>query len=166
MDQRPRPNSRSVGWKCSSCGELITSVEDGWVEWLATEREHGTVLHGLKLIHGQAGAGNSGARSCRHDPRAEFGKDQSLVEGLPLARFVGPDGLMLLLSFLAVGEIPKDEVLELTKRVQIPGYELTRELFDAVGMEYSAPAVMRGYYLQVEIRALLRWAMRDIKSAP
>jgi hypothetical protein len=135
------------------------------VEWLATEKERGTVLHGLKLVHGEEVLDNSRARNCRYDPRVEFGQDQSLVEGLPLARFVGPDGLMLLLSFLAVGEIPKNEVLELTKRVQIPGYELTRELFDTAGMEYSAPAVMRGYYLQVEIQALLRWAMRDIKSA-
>jgi hypothetical protein len=51
------------------------------------------------------------------------------VEGLPLEGFVGPDGLMLLLAFLTEDELLKDDVLELAKRVQIPGYEQTRELF-------------------------------------
>ena len=51
------------------------------------------------------------------------------MEGLPLEGFVGPDGLMLLLAFLTVDELLKDDVLELAKRVQIPGYEQTRELF-------------------------------------
>ena len=51
------------------------------------------------------------------------------MEGLPLEGFVGPDGLMLLLAFLTEDELLKDDVLELAKRVQIPGYEQTRELF-------------------------------------
>ena len=36
---------------------------------------------------------------------------------------------MLLLAFLTEDELLKDDVLELAKRVQIPGYEQTRELF-------------------------------------
>jgi hypothetical protein len=39
------------------------------------------------------------------------------VEGLPLERFVGPDGLMLLLSFIATGDMATNEVMELAKRV-------------------------------------------------
>ena len=35
---------------------------------------------------------------------------------------------MLLLSFIAVGEMPVGDILELAKRVQIPGYELVRDL--------------------------------------
>jgi hypothetical protein len=62
-------------------------------------------------------------------PGGNFEMMAGIVEGLPLERFVGSDGLMLLLWFLATGELPKDDVLELAKRVQIPGYELTRELF-------------------------------------
>jgi hypothetical protein len=140
---------------------VITSIEDGWVEWLTTETERGTTLHGLRLVHKEVKQDNSGERSCRYDPRAEFRKDQTLVEGLPLERFMGSDGLTLLLSFLAAGEMPRDDVLELTKRLQVPGYELTRELFAALDNEMFTPSVMRGYYLQVEIRALLEWARRD-----
>jgi hypothetical protein len=29
------PKGQLRGWKCSSCGDLITKIEDGWVEWLA-----------------------------------------------------------------------------------------------------------------------------------
>jgi hypothetical protein len=50
------------------------------------------------------------------------------VEGLPLERFVEPDGLMMLFSLLADGSLPRAEILELAKRVQIPGYELARDL--------------------------------------
>jgi hypothetical protein len=162
ISEARNPDTGLLGWKCSACAEVITSIEDGWVEWLTTETERGTTLHGLRLVHKET---NSRAHSCRYDSRAEFRKDQTLVEGLPLARFVGSDGLMLLLSFLAAGEMPKDDVLELTKRLQVPGYELTRELFAALGNEMFTPSVMPGYYLQAEIRALLRWATRAPASA-
>jgi hypothetical protein len=144
---------------------VISSIEDGWVEWLTTETERGTTVHGLRLVHKETKQSTSGAHSCRYDPRAAFRKDQTLVEGLPLERFVGSDGLMLLLSFLAAGEMPKDDVLELTKRLQVPGYELTRELFASLSDDMFTPSVMHGYYLQAEIRALLRWAKSDSSSA-
>jgi hypothetical protein len=165
ISETRRTDPDQLGWKCSSCAEVITCIEDGWVVWLTTETERGNPVHGLRLVHKETKQGNSGAHSCRYDPRAEFRKDQTLVEGLPLERFMGSDGLMLLLSFLAVGELPKDDVLELTKRLQVPGYELTRELFASLGNEMFTPSVMRGYYLQAEIRALLRWARRDSSSA-
>jgi hypothetical protein len=164
ISETRRPDPGLLGWKCSSCAELITSIEDGWVEWLTTEAQRGTTLHGLRLVH-KENPRNSGAHICRYDPGVEFRKDQTLVEGLPLERFMGPDGLMLLLSFLAAEQMPKDDVLELTKRLQVPGYELTRELFASLGNEMFTPSVMHGYYLQAEIRALLRWARRDSSSA-
>jgi hypothetical protein len=153
------PTQIAVGWRCSFCGEAISKIEDGWVEWLATERTGGVLLKGLRLVHRSAVSGMSRDTGCRYDFRREFLHDRSIVEGLPLERFVGPDGLMLLLSFLAVGELPKDDVLELTKRVQIPGYEQTHELFhEAVDRGFVAPAISDGYYLQYEMQQLLRWA--------
>jgi hypothetical protein len=39
-------------WRCDSCGEFITSIEGGWVEWLASESDRGQeVLRGLRLVH-------------------------------------------------------------------------------------------------------------------
>ena len=41
-----------MGWHCASCHQLITSVNKGRVEWLASEDDHGaTILSGLRLVH-------------------------------------------------------------------------------------------------------------------
>ena len=80
------------------------------------------------------------------------------MEGLPLDRFVGADGLMLLLSLLAESEMPRAELLELVKRVHIPGYEQTREVFEeAIHGGAVTPLIGEGFYMQSEIRDLLRW---------
>ena len=39
---------------------------------------------------------------------------------MPLERFVGPDGLMLLLAFLAEDELPKDDVIQLARECRFP----------------------------------------------
>lgn len=98
-----------AGWHCDSYAQLITSVNDGWVEWLASEDDTGaTIVNGLRLVHRE---------SCRYDARTVFRNRRSVVEGLCLERFIGPDGLILLLSLLAEGELPTVEVIELAKRV-------------------------------------------------
>ncbi|HZR56250.1 MAG TPA: hypothetical protein VFA74_05225 [Terriglobales bacterium] len=155
----PRP----MGWRCSTCNELITKVEDGWVEWLSLESEHGaTQVKDLRLVHQLAASPRVIAGyGCQYDWHREFQIDQSIVEGLPLERFVGSDGLMLLLSFFADGEMPKGDLLELAKRVQIPGYEQARELFPkAIEAGILEPSIGDGYYLQLEIQTLLNWATR------
>jgi hypothetical protein len=38
---------------------------------------------------------------------------------------------MVLLSLLAAGDLPKAQIIELTKRLHIPGYELSRNLSGA-----------------------------------
>ena len=163
----PREPSRITwGWRCGYCGQLITSIEDGWVEWLAGENKRGvTRLKGLRLVHRIAASPERTEHGCQYDELAEFRQDRSVVEGLPLERFVGPDGLMMLLSLIAEGELPITELLELAKRVQIPGYELARDLFAQAGADdVIKPSMGEGYYLQTEIRAVLRWAEEDAHS--
>jgi hypothetical protein len=88
----------SAGWHCDSCARLITSVGDGWLEWLAAEDDSGaTIVQGLQLVHRE---------SCRYDADTVFRNGRSVVEGFCLERFIGPDGLTLLLSLLAEGELP------------------------------------------------------------
>jgi hypothetical protein len=147
---------RSPGWECSTCGELINRVEDGWVEWLACEEQGVPFTKGLRLVH----RGKKGVRNpCQYDARQEFQRNRNIVEGLPLERFVGPDGLMLLLSLIASGDLPGTEIIELAKRVQVPGYELARaELQIAIEDGLLMPAIGNGFYLQSEIQALLHWA--------
>jgi hypothetical protein len=155
----------SLGWRCDSCHQRITSVDDGCVEWLVAENNRGgNILSGLRLVHRGADRSGRGGRSCRYDPRKVFGRRKRVVEGIALENVVGPDGLMLLLSFLASGEFPREEVLELVKRVQIPGYETTRGLFqEATASKVLTPSLGEGYYLQSEINELLSWVAEQRK---
>jgi len=150
---------RFKGWRCDSCSDIITSVQAGWVEWLASENKHGNdILGGLRLVH-RGRQKNARNHICRYDPLKEFRSGKTIVEGLPLERLVGADGLMVLLSFLAEGELPHGEILELIKRVQIPGYELVRNLSPRrQDSKRVSPVLSHGYYLQSEIREMLGWA--------
>lgn len=161
------PGRSTLGWRCSACGQLITSIEDGWVEWLAAENRRGvTRLKGLRLVHRFHTSLAPSEHGCRYDQRAVFRKDRSVVEGLPLERFIGPDGLMMLLSLIREGELPMADLLELAKRVQIPGYELVRELFKEASAEgVIEPVIGEGYYLQSDIQAVLRWAGQEFRSS-
>jgi hypothetical protein len=133
MTRAQRTNLRDfMGWRCGSCNQLITRVDDGWVERLASEDERGeSNLGGLRLVHRGAAFAHRLEGSCQYDARKEFRTNRTIVEGLSLERLVGPDGLMVLLSLLAAGDLPKAQIIELTKRLHIPGYELSRNLSGA-----------------------------------
>jgi hypothetical protein len=147
------------GWQCDSCGELITTIEGGWVEWLASESDCGEeVLSGLRLVH--RGSIPPNGLGCRYDSLEEFRKCKTIVESLPLECFVGPDGLMMLFSFLADGSLPRMEILELAKRVQIPGYELARSLLqESTSSNVVTRFLGHGCYLQSEIREMIALAL-------
>ncbi len=161
--REPMPSHKSIrsGWRCDSCGELVSDLQAGWVEWLAAEDTEGKPKVGcLRLVHRR----NTGPRcrepyGCQYNPRDEFRNNRGIVEGLSLDRFAGPDGLMLLLSMIAARELPVQELIELAKRVQIPGYEAVYELVcDAVREGVIAPSISSGFYLQCEIWDVLKWA--------
>ena len=156
---RSSRRDRLKGWRCDSCADMITSIQAGWVEWLASEDKHGNdILRGLRLVH-RGRQKNAPNHNCRYDPQEKFRSGRTIVEGLPLERLVGADGLMILLSLLAEGELPHREILELIKRVQIPGYELVRNLSPRVQhSKHLSPVLSQGYYLQSEIREMLWWA--------
>jgi len=131
------------------------------VEWLAAEDAKGkSKVSGLRLVHRR----NASPRwrephGCQYNPRDEFRKNRGIVEGLALDRFAGADGLMLLLSMIAERELPAQELIELAKRVQIPGYEAVHELVhEATNEGVIAPSISSGFYLQCEIWDVLNWA--------
>ena len=157
----PQYKSIRSGWRCDSCGEPVSDVRSGWVEWLAAEDTEGKPeLSGLRLVHRTGISPRSPQpHGCQYNPRDEFRKNRSIVEGLPLDRFAGPDGLMLLLSMIMESELPAQELIELTKRVQIPGYEAVHEVVhDAVTEGVITPSISPAFYLQCEISAVLKWA--------
>jgi len=111
----PRDKSIRSGWRCDSCGELVSDLQAGWVEWLAAEDTKGKPkVSGLRLVHRR----NTRARwrepyGCQYNPRDELRKNRGIAEGLALDRFAGPDGLMVLLSMIAERELPVQELIEL-----------------------------------------------------
>ena len=147
-----------MGWRCDSCARLITSITDGWVEWLASEDDNGAeVLSGLRLVHRE---------SCRYDPLTVFRNRRSVVEGLCMERFIGPDGLTLLLSLLAAGELTTADVIELAKRMQIPGYELARNLAGQGNLPQVFPSSLgHGCYLQSELKEFVTGVLKDPTAA-
>src|ERR1700726_5044057 len=157
----PRDKCIRSGWRCDNCGKLVSELQAGWVEWLAAEDAKGKPkVNGLRLVHRR----NNSSRQlephgCQYNPRDEFRKNRGIVEGLALDRFAGADGLMLLFSMIAERELPAQELIELAKRVQIPGYEAVYELVhDAVSEGVITPSISSGFYLQCEIWDVLRWA--------
>lgn len=156
-----RVKSIQSGWRCDSCGELVSDLEAGWVEWIAAEDSTGKPkVSSLRLVHRRnASPRCRESNGCRYNPRDVFRKNRGIVEGLPLDRFTGPDGLMLLLSMIAESALPLQELIELAKRVQIPGYEAVYELLhEAVSGKAIAPAIGLGFYLQCEIWDVLNWS--------
>ncbi len=157
----PSDKSIRLGWRCDSCGKLVSDLGAGWVEWLAAEDAKGKPkVNGLRLVHRRSASPRwPEPHGCQYNPRDEFRKNHGIVEGLALDRFVGPDGLMLLLSMISERALPAQELIELAKRVQIPGYEAVHELvYDAVCEGVIAPSISSGFYLQCEIWDVLRWA--------
>jgi hypothetical protein len=159
----PVKRSELKGWRCDRCGRLITAIEEGWVEWLASENgDEEEVLSGLQRVHRGSIQPNGRREACRYHSLKQFRKCKTIVEGLPLERFVGPDGLIMLFLFLAAGNLPRGEILELAKRVQIPGYEFARGL---LGKSTSSKVVSQflghGCYLQWEIREMIVLALNN-----
>jgi hypothetical protein len=122
-----------VGWRCASCDQLITSIDDGWVEWLALENgRDAAILSGMRLIHRRGLRAKKGKSAFHCDSRKQLRNQAGIVEGLALEYFVGPKGLLLLLSLVEDGEFPREDIVELARRVQVPGYELSRKSMPSV----------------------------------
>ncbi len=72
---------------------------------------------------------------------------------------------MELLLFIARGELPTPEVLEMIKRPRIPGYEHARLHFkDALAAGAFEPNTPEGYYTQSDISAILEFIRRQSRK--
>jgi hypothetical protein len=83
---------------------------------------------------------------------------EGTVESEPLSGFLGPDGLMRLLSFFEKGHFPVSEVARMIKRLHVPGYEEARGYFrPAIFQGIIKPADPEECYCQSDINAVLKW---------
>lgn len=151
---------------CDTCGEKIISPEEGRIEWYSFEDENGIRKHNkLRLVHEISASPlkkmNLKRKGCAFDLREEYFDPEGTVESDSLSEFLGPDGLMRLLSFIAKGEFPLTEVLRMIKRLNIPGYETARHHFRrAVSVGAISPETSEDYPEQKDIDAVLNWLQR------
>jgi hypothetical protein len=144
-------------WRCDTCHERIEAVEDGWVEWLAL-RGKGDFKSsvGLKLVHHVSASPRKHHGGCQYDQDQEFkARHATLMDGA-LENFLGPDGLVDLLSMLEGGELPRAEVVEMIQRLHVPGYEEARPFFERALAEGEIETNLPpGFFSQSMIRGVI-----------
>ncbi len=155
---------------CDTCGEKINSPEQGRIEWFSFNDENGVRRHcNLRLVHdilvSPLKKMNLKRKGCAFDLHEEFFKSEGSVESHALSEFLGPDGLMRLLSFIANAEFPVADVIRMIKRLNIPGYETARHFFRrAVNEGVILQGVSEDYPEQKDINAVLEWLQQKQKS--
>ncbi len=143
-------------WYCDRCGSLIEEPRHGWVEWL-TKGKAERIEYGLRLVH-HALYSPLRPSKCQYDEQAEFELNDAIVSDGHLERFLGPDGLMYLLSWLERDRLPKTEILELIRRLHVKGYELVRrDIGRAVAGGVIDEPYPDGYLSQEHINAVIAW---------
>lgn len=116
-------------WICDSCGQVIKSADDGYVEWLVESEESSfSSQYGFKIIH-------SGEECTCYSQ-----EDISFIDA-PLEFFLRDKGYLNILNFLDIGPLlmreykgPRvknlREFVEFMRRLTVPYYEEARLYFD------------------------------------
>lgn len=155
----------SRGWVCDTCGQTIAKGIDGYVQWITLEVDGETKGRDLTIVHHVPASPRKSKNrpyGCQFDEKAELAKDEGIVSDSDLPSFLGPDGLMRLLIMLTEGELPPKTILEVIKRLHIPGYERVRLHFRrAIAEGLFEPNTPEGFYWQSEIQAVLDWAKEE-----
>ena len=146
-------------WICDNCGKKIESIEEGWVEWLETKNgaEIFNSYQGIRIVH---------SARCNYNQDLVYKKYSAIVGDMDLQSFSGADGLMDLLLFISEENFKNnEELLEVIKRIHIPGYEEARLFFDeAIDEGVFEPNTKPGYYTQRNISAVLDYIERKHKQ--
>ncbi len=146
-------------WVCDTCGQTIKEAHDGWVEWIIARDEEGNSRgRDMRIVHHYPASPlkDKGIPGCQFDQDFEYSKDGGIVLDLPLEDLLRPDGLMKLLAMISIGEVPAGEVIEVIKRLHIPGYEQARPYFDqAIYEGIIEPDMPDGFYWQEQIKAVI-----------
>ncbi|KPU43031.1 hypothetical protein OXPF_34630 [Oxobacter pfennigii] len=136
-------------WICDNCGKKIENIKDGWVEWLEVKDQNGNYRNkSIRIVH---------RGKCLYNQDLVYKKYKAIVADTDLEDFSGLDGLIDLLSYISEGNFDNnEEVLEIIKRIHIPGYEEARLYFEeAIYDGVFEPNTKPGYYSQRDIAAVL-----------
>lgn len=142
-----------VRLNCDTCGDLI---DDPGRALVINRLTNDNVPHDFKIVHK-----NMDGRQC--DPGANAG----YIHNLELDAYLGPRGVLRLLSLISPGpaistsnfesyQVDREEFAELFRRVQIPMYEQARRHFaTARGREILAGANAVSAYSPGTLRDLV-----------
>ena len=147
------------GWICDTCGDLIEKPEDGWVEWIEFRNPSGKIKgKNLRLVHHIMASPLKESESGCYFKEWELEETKGSMCDLSLQAFLGPDGLMRLLFYIPDRILPIREIVEMIKRLHVPGYEHARfhckRVLDELEME---PYPVPGFYSQKQINAVLEY---------
>jgi hypothetical protein len=144
-------------WFCDKCGELIEQADHGWVEWITLSDSRPG--RDIRIVHHISHSPRKGG--CQFDSNQEYAKDQGTVGDYSLVEFMGPNGLTRLLEMIALEKLPTRELLEIIKRIHLPGYEHARRHFAGALEEGIIELnVEPGYWWQDELQRVLDYAAR------
>lgn len=135
-------------WYCDSCGQVIESVDQGWVENLSKRSEDGSSYkrYCLRIVHRK--------EECMYNDKHVFRESRATVQCMPLSSYASQNGFMELLALISDGEFENnDEILEAIKRVFVKDYEKTRLHFKAAISEgYFEPNTKAGFHTESDIQ--------------
>ncbi|WP_158111550.1 hypothetical protein [Staphylococcus aureus] len=98
-------------WYCDDCGEVINEPNDGWLEWYHEQGEIGN-NEGYRIVHHD--------RKCMYNSKKLFLENKSLSD-MHLSDFIGPDGLVTLLSHIEFNDVKDNsELVEIIRRLHVP----------------------------------------------
>lgn len=109
-------------WMCDKCGQWIESIDDGYVQWITFSDDK--VGRDLQLVH------HLKEPDCKFDYTKEDNKDGGRIGDEHFEFYHSPNGLMTMLSWIADEKLPLAEIVEMIKRIHIPGYEEARLYID------------------------------------
>lgn len=139
-------------WICDRCGKKIEDIKDGWVEWMTfrdASQNNEYKNKQMRIVH---------RVDCLYTDK-ELASNNAIASDDDLEHFAGADGLMTLLSYISDDEfVDRENVLEVIKRIHIPGYEVARLHFDeGIANQVFEPNTKPNYYSQHDIQQVLKY---------
>ena len=127
---RPKDLIPLQQWICDGCGDRISSIDEGYLEWIDDENGR---AHSFYIFHNRK---QPGFPTCSH-----YRGRKLLEKDLPLDGFTGSIGLARLLSFIDKGPLHDPEYsgprvsdlrefTEIFRRLMLPHYEEARMYWD------------------------------------
>lgn len=132
-------------WYCDHCGEIINTPDEGWLEWYNDYTNNKG--KGYRIVHHD--------KRCMYNAKQMFAQNKSISD-MHLREYIGPDGLVNLLSDIDYGVVENNsDLVEIIRRTHIPYYEEARK--------YHHIAEQEGFFSgENEVTRYLQSTSKDI----